>query len=150
MSGITRTSSLADVMSQANAGTLTLEDWLTFRRFGLGGVNNGTSDYVTLDRANALLAVLQRTEPTDPVTKYISDGIASGTMFRNDSKEIIKPSISVPNPVSGVTNFLSVLTQPQLWIRIAEFLIGGVLIAIGLASIAGTPNVISKVVKSKL
>lgn len=125
--------SFQQVLDAANAGTLTLTDWLEYQTL-YGKVNNGTSNYVTLDRAKQLLAILQRTEPSDPVTILIKQGIDSGLGFLNDSKEVIPPSIPNLNPLSklgNVTDFLNTLVQPNTWVRVAEFAIGALLLAIG-------------------
>lgn len=43
----------------------------------------------------------------------------------------------IPNPLSGITSvvdFLKLLTKPQTWQRVAEFVVGGILIAVGVSA----------------
>jgi hypothetical protein len=54
----------------------------------------------------------------------------------------VAPSINAPNPISGLAaigDLANKLTQPQLWIRVGEFLAGGVLLVIGLNALTKGP-----------
>lgn len=148
-----------EVLNAANAGKLTLPDWLEYEAL-VGSVNDGSSNYVTLDRANQLLAILKRTEPNDPVTLSIQNEITYGgpLAYRNDSKEVVPPKLpelKVPG-LGSVTDFLNTLVQPNTWIRVAEFAIGALLVAIGVnallkqgtgVDVAGTAKKTAKVVR---
>ena len=55
---------------------------------------------------------------------------------------------SLPNPLAwadGLATFLSDLTASSTWIRVAEVVIGGVLLIVGLAHITGATAVVSKI-----
>ncbi len=126
--------SFQQVLNAAQQGTLSLGDWIFYMR-DYGSNNNGTSNYVTLDRANQLLAALKQTEPNDAVTKLLDEEITYGQpfSFRNDSKEVIPPKIpSLSQGIFGsTTDFLNTLGQKNTWTRVAEFAIGALLLAIG-------------------
>jgi hypothetical protein len=135
-----------ELLTAATASTLNWEDFWTYMQ-SYGFVNNGTANYVTLDRANQLLTILKVTEPNDLVTHEIGQMILED-QFHNDSKEVIAPSLpSLPNPVApiqGVLDFLKLLTEKNTWIRVAEFLVGGILLVVGANALlkqSGGPDV---------
>lgn len=75
-------------------------------------------------------------QPTTSVPKAIGNSINT-----------IKGNIpSVPG-ITSVTQFLSQLTNANLWLRIGEFVLGLALIGVGLAKLTGTENVISNTAK---
>ncbi len=119
------------MLDAANAGQLSYTDWLEYLIL-YGRDNNGTANYVTMDRAKQLLAALQKTEPNDQVTKSLAADVANNG-FLNDSKEVIPPHIpSLGQGIFGsVTDFLNTLGQKNTWTRVAEFAIGALLLAIG-------------------
>jgi hypothetical protein len=52
----------------------------------------------------------------------------------------------ITNPISGVTDFLGMLTQKQLWIRVGEFAVGAILIAVAVkAALAPNASVTSAI-----
>lgn len=56
----------------------------------------------------------------------------------------------ITNPLSGITGFLTGLTQANLWLRITEVAIGVVLLAVGVARLTGQQNPISQLVKARI
>ena len=56
-----------------------------------------------------------------------------------------KPVNKIPNPVSGVTGFLSRLTEQSTWVRVAEVVLGLILIAVGVAKITHAVPIATKV-----
>lgn len=44
----------------------------------------------------------------------------------------------VSDPLTSVTDFLKLLTNKNTWIRVGEFAIGGILLAVGISHLAGT------------
>lgn len=46
------------------------------------------------------------------------------------------PHGNLPNPVKGIEQFLGLITQRQTWVRIAEGVLGLVLILVGIAELA--------------
>lgn len=49
------------------------------------------------------------------------------------------------NPLTSVLDFLNLLTDPHLWLRVAEFAIGAILIGVGLAKMTSAGPTLSKV-----
>lgn len=47
------------------------------------------------------------------------------------------PSVNVPGAISSVEQFLSILTERNLWVRVAKVAVGGALLIIGLAKMTG-------------
>lgn len=54
---------------------------------------------------------------------------------------------AVGGAISSVDDFLSRLTDPKLWIRVAEVVVGLILIAVGIAKLTNTVPIATKVAK---
>lgn len=67
-----------------------------------------------------------------PDAQLLKDYTTAASLHGFQTTGITGPSVpSVPNPLSGVEAFLSDLENKSLWIRVAEFTVGGLLLAIG-------------------
>jgi len=56
--------------------------------------------------------------------------------------------IKVPNPISGITDFLTRLTEASTWIRVGEVVLGLILIAVGVARITHAVPIATKIAKT--
>ena len=56
-----------------------------------------------------------------------------------------KPVNKIPNPVSGLGSFLARLSQASTWLRVAEVLLGVVLLAVGVARITNAVPIATKI-----
>jgi len=148
--------SLADITSAANAGTL---EWgesgnqhAGFWGWYIFGDPRNAQDQA--DRSSTsvqkILNIIKLTQPNSDATKNIAKLLGEKAFPDPGQAPPGDLQGNIGNPLGSVTDFLNVLTQPQLWIRIAEVLIGALLLGVGLASVTGTANVVSKLVKSKV
>ncbi len=63
----------------------------------------------------------------------------------NNAAKGIETTNLLPSWADGLATFLSDLTSSSTWIRVAEVVIGGVLLIVGLAHITGATQVIEKI-----
>jgi hypothetical protein len=93
--------------------------------FGNPGPASATNAFATFDAAHAFAASQSGSAASGDVT----GGVSSATK------------------ALGSLNPLAPLFQSNIWLRAGEFLIGIVLIGVGLAKITGTENFVSNVVR---
>jgi hypothetical protein len=62
------------------------------------------------------------------------------------SGKVSGPGSTIFNGINAVGDFFNKLSEANTWLRIAEGLLGGILIAVSLAKLTGVENVISKAV----
>lgn len=53
----------------------------------------------------------------------------------NPITAVQQSGLSVPNPIHSLEDFLNLLSNKNLWIRVAEFGIGGILLAVGVNAV---------------
>lgn len=130
--------SWTQIIAAATAGRLV---WMDFGNDKTGLLGYITSHpEVTEPEATTLLGILKTTQPKDTV-------MIQQLQLLVDNHSFGKP-LSIPNPISGVTNFLNVLASKNLWIRVGEFLVGGILLAVGANAILKQSGVdVSKAIK---
>jgi len=76
-----------------------------------------------------------------------NDAVSSGKIG------VQKPYKGPSNPLKGLAaigDFFQRLTQGNTWIRAGEVLLGVILLAIGVARVTGTQNLISSAVKARM
>jgi len=70
-------------------------------------------------------------ESANIITLYLQSIGKLPQLPTNDTGEA-QPGVGpLPNPLAGIAAFLSTLTNPHLWVRVGEFAIGGILLAVG-------------------
>ena len=93
--------------------------------FGNPGPASATNAFATFDEAHAFAASQSGSAASGKIT-----GLAS----------------QVPNALKSL-NPLAGLFQANIWLRVGEFVLGIVLIGVGLAKLTGTENFVSSVVR---
>lgn len=73
----------------------------------------------------------------EPDAEKISTYTAIYEFYGFTTTGITGPTAGIPNPLASVEQFLTILTEKQLWIRVAEFVVGGVVLAIGVTHLFG-------------
>jgi hypothetical protein len=117
--------------------------------------NTTTKPTVTTANITGLSAIVGGPYATQAAATAAANGDASTTSgLPGTTKPAVTSSTvnssngSLPNLLSwesGLATFLSDLTSSSTWIRVAEVVIGGVLLIVGLAHITGATQVISKI-----
>lgn len=107
---------------------------------------------LTADQKAAVLAYLKPVmdhpgaDPTFAVFSGYSDGgiineynfVASKGKVLTGDPGAVTPGVgpvSIPNPIHTVEQFISAITNPNLWLRVAEFGVGSILLAVGLNAV---------------
>lgn len=129
-------------LSGAQAGTLTAEQFIAFW---------ATESFIAsqsrlTQEIESIVAVLQKTEPNQKWWKNdisivngqvaVTTGLAPGPSSAIPGvggPDILSP-LSNANPLSwaqSLVKFLGALMDPHTWIRVAEFLAGAILLAVG-------------------
>ena len=108
------------VLAAANAGTLTKVEWSKFTQ-GEDGFMPDSFQTITVQTALQAHAT--------GAQAWVKKGIPNAQS-------------TIPNPLSGIAavgNFFNVLGEPQVWIRAAEVVIGGVIVLFSINKLAGNP-----------
>jgi hypothetical protein len=127
----------AEVLADATAGVLEWGD----NAKGTGLVGFFWGHGLDVAQARAIIAAAHLSEPNQDWVKggwlqvtldgknvIIDPGHAQQTPI---DPSIIPPIPKVPKGFSSVTDFLNTLASPNLWVRIAEFVVGAILLTVG-------------------
>jgi len=115
------------------------QDWLVF-------ANEFWPQHPTYSVQQVLDAFLA-VEVGKGLGKGISNvGTLVGSGVPNAAAKAAESLPKVSNPLTAIADFFGALSQANTWIRVAEVVLGVVLLGVGLAHLTGTSNAISKVV----
>ena len=128
-------SSYARVLADATAGTLKWSD---------SSASGGLLPYVeshspSVAQVKAIITAAAISEPHEDWVaghwiEITTDGkniiIQPGHLPSVNDPPVLPPNVKVPG-INSVTDFLNLLTNGHTWVRVAEFVVGGILIAVG-------------------
>lgn len=90
----------------------------------------GSILFGSLAKYVAVSSNAQQAKDIDPIFIAEYDNIASGRGPSN-----VHPKVSTewtpPSPLAGIVDFLGRLADPHTWVRVGEFTIGAILLAVG-------------------
>lgn len=132
------TDSYQQILARAKAGTLTFPEFSLYYTTRVFAVSK--DQLVT--EVSAILAAVAVTEPNQTWVKQgwvqIKDGgvsvVSQTTEMFPGQGLLSNAGQSASNATEGITStldFLKMLTSAQLWTRVAEFAVGGILIVVG-------------------
>lgn len=131
----------AETIALANAGKLTFRqftDWWTTASFA---ESQGTQ----VAHVQAILNTVDRTEPSqawvkDHYVTIVNGQVSVTTKIKGGVPKVLGDAASggaaAVSSITSIVDFLKLLTSPALWLRVAEVLLGMLLVGAGLSKVS--------------